>query len=108
MDRSPHRRISRRGRQLHPDRHAHLRPVDADPANPDYRSFTTELGADDDYWYRVVFADADGDISIATVPIQNSASAIPITVEPYATAAELATILQVNATIERRPRSTGC
>ena len=73
-------------------------PVDADPANPEYRSFTTELGADDDYWYRVVFADADGDISIATVPIQNSASAIPITVEPYATAAELATILQVNAT----------
>ena len=75
-----------------------LDPVDADPADPAYRSFTTELGTADDYWYRVVFADADGDISIATVPIQNTASAIPITVEPYATAAELATIIQVNAT----------
>ena len=73
-------------------------PVDADPADPAYRSFTTELGTADDYWYRVVFADTDGDISIATVPLQNSADATPITVEPYATAAELATIIQVNAT----------
>ena len=54
-----------------------LSPVDADPANPEYRSFTTELGTDDDYWYRVVFADADGDISIATVPIQNSGERHP-------------------------------
>ena len=73
-------------------------PVDADPADPAYRSFTTELGTADDYWYRVVFADVDGDISIATVPIQNSADSTPISVEPYATVGELATILQVNAT----------
>ena len=75
-----------------------LTPVDADPADPAYRSFTTELGTADDYWYRVVFADTDGDISIATVPIQNSADVTPISAEPYATAAELATIIQVNAT----------
>ena len=75
-----------------------LTPVDPDPADPAYRSFTTELGTADEYWYRVVFADANGDVSIATVPIQNAADTTPITVEPYATAAELATILQVNAT----------
>ena len=73
-----------------------LTPVDADPENPDYRSFTTELGTDEDYWYRIVFADADGDTAAATVPIQNVAGA-SLSVEPYATAAELATILQVNA-----------
>ena len=75
-----------------------LAPVDADPTEPDYRSFTTELGTAEDYWYRIVFADLDGDTSPATVPIQNTAEAALISVEPYATAAELATILQVNPT----------
>ena len=75
-----------------------LTPVDADPAEPEYRSFTTELGTADEYWYRVVFADADGDTATATVPIQNAADTTPISVEAYATAAELATILQVNPT----------
>ena len=73
-----------------------LIPVDADPTDPAYRSFTSELGTADDYWYRIVFADADGDTSVATLPIQNAAGAA-LSVEPYATAAELATILQVNA-----------
>ena len=50
-----------------------LSPVDADPTDPAYRSFTTELGTADDYWYRIVFADADGDTSVATLPIQNAA-----------------------------------
>ena len=30
-----------------------LIPVDADPTDPAYRSFTTELGTADDYWYRI-------------------------------------------------------
>jgi hypothetical protein len=75
-----------------------LSPVDPDPTNPAHRSFTTELGTAVDYWYRVIFADGTGDVSAATVPIQNLADSLPIDAEPYATAAELATILQVNAT----------
>ena len=75
-----------------------LTPVDADPAEPAYRSFTTELGTAEEYWYRIVFADADGDTATATVPIQNAADTTPISVEAYASAGELATILQVNPT----------
>jgi hypothetical protein len=74
-----------------------LSPVDVDPSDPGFRSFTTDLGTDDELWYRVVFADGAGDTAAATVPIQNVAGET-ITVEAYATAAELATILQVNAT----------
>ncbi len=75
-----------------------LSPVDADPSVPASRSFTTELGTADDYWYRVVFADAGGNTATATSPIQNEASSIPQDVDPFAEASELATILQVNAT----------
>ncbi len=75
-----------------------LDPVDPDPASPPHRSFTTELGTADDQWYRVVFADASGDVSTATVPIENAAGVVPLDVEPYATSNELATILHVNAT----------
>ena len=74
-----------------------LTPVDADPTDPAYRSFTTELGTAEDYWYRIVFADAAGDTATATTPIQNTSAGALIDVDPYATAAELATILQVNA-----------
>lgn len=75
-----------------------LSPVDADPENPESRSFTTEEGTAADYWYRIIFADADGDVTAPTVPVQNQADAVPISVDPFVTVNELAAILQVNAT----------
>ena len=74
-----------------------LSPVDADPADPVYRSFTSESGTAVGYWYQIIFADVDGDVSVPTEPIENAVETL-IAVEPYATATELATILQVNAT----------
>jgi hypothetical protein len=74
-----------------------LDPVDTDPAAPDTRSFTTEQGAAD-LWYRIVWVDADGDESPSTAPGQNTTGTVPGTVTAYVTAAELASILQVNAT----------
>lgn len=47
-------------------------PVDADPANPMVRSFTTELATLDSGWYKVTFEDATGDTS-ETEPIHNVA-----------------------------------
>jgi hypothetical protein len=68
-----------------------LSPVDADPASPASRSFTTEL-ADDafDLWYQIVFLDGTGDESLPTDPVQNVAP--PVT---YATVEELARILKI-------------
>lgn len=72
-----------------------LSPVDADPENPSYRDFTTELASDDaDLWYRIVFKDATGDESQATAPVQNSGSSIFAT---YATVTELARILKIRS-----------
>jgi hypothetical protein len=64
--------------------------LDSDPSDPSARSFTTEEGTAAGYWYRLVFADADGDTQIPTEPIQNTDSSAP-----YATAAELARILKI-------------
>lgn len=75
-----------------------LSPVDPDPSDPAYRSFTTENGTDDELWYRIVFADADGDTTVPTDPIQNLALSGVTVDEAYATADELAAILHVNAT----------
>ena len=75
-----------------------LSPVDSDPTDPDSRSFTTELGTDDELWYRIVFADASGDTATPTIPQQNVAVEGVTVDEAYATADELASILQVNAT----------
>ncbi len=75
-----------------------LDPVDTDPTDPLSRSFTTDLGTADEYWYTVVFADGASGTSTPTAAIQNVSSAVPQDVEPFAEASELATILQVNAT----------
>ncbi len=77
-----------------------LSPVDTDPSDPAARSFTTELGTAIDYWYEVVFVDGSGDVSQPSVPVQNT---VGDTAVPYATAAELAAILQVNATTQAAP-----
>lgn len=70
-----------------------LSPVELDPADPIARSFTTENGsATTGLWYRVVFADADGDVSLPTTPVQN-VDTDPVV--PYATVEELARILKI-------------
>lgn len=69
-----------------------LTPTDADPANPATRSFTTQLASDGELWYRIVFADADGDIGQPTYPVQNTLNPRPV----YASVSELAGILRVN------------
>ena len=71
-----------------------LSPVDADPRNPAYRSFTTQLGTAPEQWYRIVFLDATGDVGLPTFPVQNVADDRPV----YASVAELAVLLRVDAT----------
>jgi hypothetical protein len=63
--------------------------LDADPADPATRNFTTELGTADGLWYQIIFVDADGDESAPTDPIQNVSSGTA-----YATVDELARILK--------------
>ncbi len=70
-----------------------LNPLDPDPSTPAARSFTTELGTAIDYWYELVFADASGDVSQATAPIQNISGSEAVAVTAYATESELAAIL---------------
>jgi len=70
-----------------------LAPVDADPANPAYRNFTTDLGTAAEQWYRIVFLDASADTGLPTFPIQNVEDDRPV----YASVAELARLLRVSA-----------
>lgn len=71
-----------------------LAPVDADPANPAYRNFTTALASDTEaLWYRLVFVDAAGTTGLPTFPIQNLPDDRPV----YASVSELATLVRVNA-----------
>lgn len=70
-----------------------LTPVDADPENPAYRNFTTQLGTAEEQWYRIVFLDADASTGLPTFPVQNVADDRPV----YASASELALLLRVNA-----------
>lgn len=69
-----------------------LSPVDVDPANPAYRNFTTQLGTDEELWYRIVFLDASGDTGLPTFPVQNVADDRPV----YASTTELARLLRVS------------
>lgn len=70
-----------------------LDPVDDDPEQPDTRNFTSEL-ATVAKWYRIVWVDEDGDQSPPEPPVEFTGE----TVTAYATAAELARLLSVNAT----------
>jgi hypothetical protein len=54
-----------------------LSPLDTNPANPRYRSFTTENGTGTELWYRVIFADADGDVSEPTAATQHISTQAP-------------------------------
>lgn len=73
-----------------------LDPVDSDPAAPDSRSFTTVLGTAD-LWYRIVWVDEDAIESSPTASGQNTTGTVSAGLTPPVTAAELATIIQVNA-----------
>jgi len=72
--------------------HVTLAP-DADPENPELRSFTTEKGTALGYWYRVIFTDATGDLAQPTTPIQNLAGS-GVAPHAYATVADLQRVLQ--------------
>jgi len=73
-----------------------LTPVDVDPSHPGARSFTTELGTDINYWYRITFVDGTGDTSQPTTPIQNVPGSVAApTATAYATVEELAQILNL-------------
>lgn len=68
-----------------------LDPLDTDPSNPASRNLTTENGSAVDLWYRLIYADANGDISEPTDAVQNK-SPIP---SAYATVDELAAKLSI-------------
>lgn len=71
-----------------------ISPLDADPASPAYRNFTTSSAADAfDLWYQLTFFDAAGAFAQPTFPVQNVEDDRPI----YASVAELAQILKVSA-----------
>lgn len=73
-----------------------LSPVDADPLNPIPRDLTTEEATDFNLWYRVIFADADGDTTIPTTPLLNSNDEDP---------AFLPTIKQVGSLLHARTKN---
>lgn len=70
-------------------------PVDADPANPGSRSFTTELATLTNGWYKLIFKDATGDDQNPTQPIQNLESGAALYTP---------TIAQVGALIRTRTK----
>lgn len=71
---------------------------DADPSLPASRSFTTSLATDlPDLWYRVTFLDGSSNVSLPSIPAQNS----EFLTAPYASVEELAKILKVDA-VNRR------
>lgn len=72
-----------------------LSPVDADPADPASRDFTTLNGTADNQWYTVRFVDGNGDYSEHTEPIQNVED--DTYAVAYATPEELARILRISS-----------
>jgi len=85
-----------------------LSPLDADPSQPAARSFTTQLGTAVGSWYRVIFADLDGDVSQPTTPVQNT-SGSTTTSYVYGTVDELARILKIpSPTVAQTTAMTRC
>jgi hypothetical protein len=74
----------------------YLSPVDTDPANPQGRDFTTELATLEQGWYRVIFADADGDTSQPSEPLLNAPSYILPTTREVADKLYLRTVTRGN------------
>jgi len=85
-----------------------LTPVDTDPTQPATRSFTTELGTALDYWYRVVFLDATGDVSQPTTPVQNTGGST-VSSYVYGSVDEFARILKIaNPTVAQTAAMSRC
>lgn len=78
-----------------------LDPVDADPSVPQLRSFTTDNGTGPDLWYRIVFLDGAGGVSLPTDPVQNTLAAG----DAFVLASELADRLGLTFTDEERDRA---
>lgn len=77
-----------------------LDPVDSDPTTPQSRNLTTENASDTpDLWYRIIFADADGNTGIPSDPIQNHAADLPTLLAPTV----LTTIERLRAHVLRDP-----
>lgn len=72
-----------------------LSPVDADPADPASRDFSTANGTTDDQWYKIRFVDGNGDVSEYTEPLQNVQD--DTYAVAYATPEELARILKISS-----------
>lgn len=64
---------------------------DVDPTNPKTRNFTTENATAESAWYRVIFQDADGDVSAPSSPRASGAvpPSQPLPDLTYATLEEL-------------------
>ena len=72
--------------------------ADPDPTNPAYRDITTDQATEQaDLWYRLTFIDADGDVGLPTLPVQNTTDERPV----YASTTELASILRVSESQRR-------
>jgi hypothetical protein len=80
-----------------------LSPVDADPTNPAYRNFTTDLGTADELWYRIVFLDADASTGLPTIPVQNIEDDMPA----FAPIGELYPILNIRTPTDSQQAKAG-
>jgi hypothetical protein len=77
--------------------------VDADPTNPQPKSFTTENATIFDGWYRLTFSDAEGTLQQPVDPIHNVADVQP---EFWPTVTDVATLLRTR-TVDRQGNEGG-
>jgi hypothetical protein len=70
-----------------------LSPVDADPATPQTRDFTTDQGTGANLWYRLIWVDGGAGTSEPTAVIQN----VAIVFSAYASVEDLAVLLKLSA-----------
>ncbi len=79
-----------------------LDPVDTDPTEPQSRNLTTENGGDAaGLWYTITFADADGNTSQPSTPVQN----VPASTTQFATSDEFAARLGLELTADEKTRA---
>jgi hypothetical protein len=70
-----------------------LTPIDPDPTDPLYRSFTTDQGTSAGLWYRLVFVDAADGTSQPTWPFESLP--LPAAVAAYTTTDELFRVMKI-------------
>jgi hypothetical protein len=74
-----------------------LSPVDSDPTKPQARNFSTEHATSAQTWVRVVFEDGDGDEQFTS----------PVSLLPLASAADLTTLANVRAFLQKQGADQG-